>query len=68
MLLLIYSKGGIGMGLFGNNNKKLYQHAMSNAKTGTVKCKYCGRSQRLTYFPNDSWACRGCGKKNYISK
>lgn len=56
------------MGLFGNNNKKLYQHAMSNAKTGTVKCKYCGRSQRLTYFPNDSWTCRGCGKKNYISK
>lgn len=57
------------MGLFDNKQKKLvneFANAMVNSrKTGTFKCGYCGRPQKITYYgSNDTWTCSRCGVKN----
>lgn len=59
------------MGLFGNSNKKLQKYArdtmMKSMKSGTFRCRYCGKPKRITYFgSNDSWTCPNCKQKNWI--
>lgn len=59
------------MGLFRNEQKDLQKYVAKkmreNAKTGTFRCRACGKPQRITYFgSNDAWVCKNCRTKNWI--